>query len=100
MKFKVLFIFLLIIGILLALLLNNFVNIEYEPYIRKFGDFKSDCDPFINNFSKYSVQIDNETYPTHIPLYQNKSINFKCLNTNTNTKLILFWNKFVSFNYY
>ena len=95
MRFKVLFIFVLIIGICFTLLLTYFVNRDnnYESYTRKTNNFKSECDPFTTNFTQISIEIDNQTYPTHIPLYQNKSLNFNCLNTNTNTKLILFWNK-------
>ena len=52
------------------------------------------CDKFLNTSTQFSVVIDGIKYPKHIPLYENKTINFKCLNSSKNIKTILMWNKF------
>ncbi len=55
---------------------------------------KDSCDVFTYN-KQPSVMIDGMIYPRHVPLYQNTSINFPCLNrnrTNTKVKRILLWN--------
>ncbi len=39
--------------------------------------------------------INGEPYPKFVPLYRNKSINLKCLNSSRNKKTILLWSKFV-----
>jgi hypothetical protein len=40
------------------------------------------------------VNIDGRSYPQHVPLYLNKSVNFECLNRNLITKKILYWNDY------
>ncbi len=45
----------------------------------------------------FQATINNVTYPTRIPLYLDKRLNFTCLNSPsyTNPKTILLWNKFL-----
>ena len=49
------------------------------------------CDPIKKNNTQYSVNIDNAKYPKFVPLHQNTSINFDCLNNSSKTKIILMW---------
>ena len=44
--------------------------------------------------ASYSVVINGYKYPNFIPLYENKSIDFQCLNSSQNKKIILVWTKF------
>jgi alpha-1,3-fucosyltransferase len=53
----------------------------------------SDCSPYYNLNKTFQITIDNETYPKYTPLYNNINFNFKCMNNNKKTKVILFWNK-------
>lgn len=60
------------------------------------------CSLIYKKYSQYSVNIDGIQYPKFVPLYQNKSINFECLNLlarNKSPKRILLWNKFFGTNY-
>ena len=60
------------------------------------------CSPIFKNYSQYSVNIGGIKYPKFVPLYQNKSINFECLNfcaKNKPPKRILLWNTFFGSNY-
>ncbi len=51
---------------------------------------KLNCDLFFKaNSQQYQVELDDYVYPRHVFLYQNKSINFDCLNENSKTKIIL-----------
>ena len=105
-KLIVFFIVLLLFSITITILLSQ-NDIEYfilqsitdydeEPYDLSISSkrFVSNCEPFLKNASQFSIKIDNKTYPQYIALYQNKSLNFECLNKNKDKKLILFWNKF------
>ena len=56
--------------------------------------YKTNCNPINRNFQQFAIKFENnQTYPKYLPLYQNKSINYECLNRNPQKKLILFWNK-------
>ena len=68
-------------------------------HLNKNGRFYSQlnaiqCNPINDFYKQYTIQIDGHTYPKHLNLHTNKSINFKCLNQNKKLKLILLWNKF------
>ena len=52
------------------------------------------CSPFLNDTKQFSVLIGGVKYPQRIALYENKSINFECLNSLKKPKIILMWNKF------
>jgi len=54
------------------------------------------CKIFLKNMDQFYTQIDSQIYPKFIPSYENKSINFECLNKigSQEQKTILFWNKF------
>ena len=51
---------------------------------------KSDCKPLLSSDEQYFVRIDDVTYPRHVPLFQNRSIDFACLNLGK-VKRILLW---------
>jgi len=54
------------------------------------------CEIFYKNKSQFYTKINGEMYPKFIPIYENVSINFECLNSigSLKPKTILFWNKF------
>ncbi len=53
------------------------------------------CKVFNENLSHFSVLIDGVKYPKFLPVYENKTINFKCLNASSvKPKRILLWTKF------
>jgi hypothetical protein len=52
------------------------------------------CNPIVKNSNQYYVNISDRTYPTHLNMHMNKSINFSCLNQKKSVKVILLWNKF------
>ncbi len=54
----------------------------------------TECNPFLKNAIQFRVEIDGQTYPRIIHLYQNASINFECLNRSRIIKKILLWNSF------
>lgn len=54
----------------------------------------NNCSPYDTKFQQYEAKIDSVKYPKSIPLYLNRTINFKCLNKSTEFKKILFWNPF------
>ena len=62
--------------------------------IQQNNDSQSACNPFLSHSTQYSVIIDGVRYPNRIPLYEQSSINFTCLNSSETTKRILMWNKF------
>ena len=51
------------------------------------------CSPFKKK-NQFSIVIDGVKYPKRIPLYENKTINFECLNSSKSIRTILLWNKF------
>lgn len=54
---------------------------------------KVKCNPFLHDSPEYfKIIVNGLKYPTILPLYYNKSINYNCLNSNANiTKRILIW---------
>lgn len=67
----------------LSIIINNKNNIS--NYL---------CNALNHSKNQFRVTLDGITYPNIVPLYHNNSINFKCLNSSTSTKIILMWNKF------
>ena len=56
------------------------------------------CNLFNSNSKQFKVTIDGVQYPKAIALFQNKSINFECLNSQTSPpKVMLMWNHFHMF---
>jgi hypothetical protein len=54
-----------------------------------------ECNPIDVSSQQYSVKLDGYSYPMLIAAYNDKSINFNCLNSNggyANMKRILVWN--------
>jgi alpha-1,3-fucosyltransferase len=68
---------------------------DEEPYNlnETTSSYNTTCYPFNKNPNQFNIKIDGQNYPKYLPLYQNKTLNFDCLNQNNNKKLILFWNK-------
>jgi hypothetical protein len=52
------------------------------------------CKPIYSKNKQYTVKLEGISYPQYVPIYFNKSINFKCLNQSSVTKKILLWNTF------
>ena len=60
------------------------------------------CQIIYNKSHQYYAFIDGVVYPKSVPLYQNKSINFDCLNLHSRdkrVKTILFWNTYFHSNH-
>lgn len=57
------------------------------------------CQPILNR-TQYSVSFNGQMYPKSVAIYNNMSINFECLNANSEKKIILFWNPFFSNRFY
>ena len=55
---------------------------------------KPKCDLILKNATNFEIFIDNFTYPKLIPLRDNRTINFECMNEQRRSKVILFWDKF------
>lgn len=53
-----------------------------------------DCSPFNLSAKQFQVTIDGVTYPKLVPLRDNATIDFKCINKVKKTKLILLWTPF------
>jgi hypothetical protein len=77
------------------MLTTDYDEEPYESLLNtSFNIYKSTCNPINTSFKELTIKFENnETYPKYLPLYQNKSINFECLNRNSHKKIILFWNK-------
>ena len=52
------------------------------------------CNPYIENENNFKIKLDDKYYPKVIPIYQNKTLNLTCLNSDPNIKTILLWNNF------
>ena len=77
--------------ILLLCVLKGFVNNSGELNLTYFSGTK--CNPINESYQQFQVEINGITYPKHVSLHLNKSIDFKCLNKRAKKrKLILFWN--------
>ena len=57
-------------------------------------DYNHTCNPFITNASNFQIKLNGQYYPQNLPLYENKTFNFTCLNSSPQIKTILLWNKF------
>ena len=74
--------------------------IEIKKIVNKENNIT--CSPFNYDKKNFFIKLDNETYPKSLPLYLNNTINFECLNSSKNNKLILLWTPFyekVSYGY-
>ena len=80
-----------------SLMLNTLRNTNIRPFNFKFftnNESERECNPYVYNSTHFSVNINGVSYPKRIPLYEQTSINFTCLNSFETTKRILMWNKF------
>ena len=69
--------------------------IEDKDYKGVLSPSEQTCSPYNSRVDNFKVKIDGEFYPKKTPLYQDKRINFTCLDTAKNKiKTILLWNKF------
>lgn len=104
----------ILISIILWICLLIFSTSNYSQKIIQIADnsklmkqkikkvFRNDCEPIYKENKQYTVEIDGQIYPKIVYLYQNKSINFDCLNRNNNTKTIsirtpILYNQFFDF---
>ena len=87
---KIIFACLLLISAGWWLFSNKLVT-DYATSTRVSSYYIDKCNPFSNNESQHTVLIENSIFPRTVPLNQNKSINFTCLNQNSDVKVILFW---------
>ena len=73
--------------------------IEYN-YLSRISEIKvlkesNECLVIRPKAVQFMIKINGIVYPQHVPLYENKSIDFGCLNRNIKSiKTILLWNKF------
>lgn len=74
---------------------DSFYKVINQPF--KEPSKPIDCDPINRSYVPYTVELDGVRYPTKLQLHMNRSLNFECLNNTIDTKLILFWNDFFSF---
>jgi alpha-1,3-fucosyltransferase len=101
--------FLIIIIISFVFYMNKTLNFSFKiisDEIRNFNENNEGnnikCSPFNLNRKNFFVKFYNQTYPKSLPLYLNQTINFECLNSSKNIKLILLWTPFyekVSYGY-
>ena len=102
--FKTITAFLFISTIILCIIIkpkkyfySTFYNEIDSNEILEFGENYSatnKCSPFYNDTENFSIFIDKVKYPKRIPLYENATINFECLNSFDTPRTILMWNKF------
>lgn len=91
---KILFTITISLTFLLWIYKKNSVTILYVPI--------TTCNPIFKKSLQYYTKINDQLYPKYLPLFQNKSINFNCLNLNSKNKpikRILFWNNFFNLEY-
>jgi hypothetical protein len=84
-----------IISIALTLSLYYvFIQLNYRSNSNSIKQKSSTCTIIKPNIEHFRVTIDGLVYPHRVPLYQNKSLDYKCMKSkNTKQKLILFWTK-------
>ena len=82
--------------IFLILTIFLLIEIKYNLFLINYTNFgfKLPCEPTFKTNNQFYVNIDGEIYPKIIRLANNKSINFKCLQKNKKSKIILLWNLF------
>ena len=68
---------------------------EEEPVTKlKLIESLTECSPFNLSAKQFTVTIDGVTYPKIVPLRDNASINFDCINKAPKPKIILLWTPF------
>jgi alpha-1,3-fucosyltransferase len=72
---------------------KNIKNTNSNSKIESTKKYNRSCEPINRSYVPYYVTIDGIKYPTHTLLHQNKSIDFKCLSSNSNVKKIFYMNK-------
>lgn len=77
-------------GIKQTLIQNPKADLNKLEDLKKIPDKK--C--IRNTEEQYKIEIDGQIYPKKISIYDNKSIDFNCLNETNKSKLILFWNNY------
>lgn len=86
------------INIFFALICSFIIfELSYQTIRNKKPIALNQCPILYNKSHQYYALIDGVVYPKSVPLYQNKSINFDCLNLHSRDKklkTILFWNTF------
>ena len=91
------------INIFFALICIFIFELSYHPIRNKKPvALIKPCPILYNKSHQYYALIDGVVYPKSVPLYQNKSINFDCLNLHSRdkkSKTILFWNTFFHSNH-
>lgn len=84
----------LVIISFLSIYLIVHLNIILDDLIVQSENNKN-CPIIDLNKKQFRVNLNGQTYPKHIALYHNTSINFKCLNSSAkSSKTILMWTKF------
>lgn len=63
-------------------------------FLPKKTSIDKNCSAIDTNSAQFKINIDGINYPNILPLYHNRSINFKCLNSSKTIKTILMWTKF------
>jgi len=76
--------------------IKNMKNNLMDDKISKTSYEFDKCEIFFKNKYQFYTEINGEVYPKSVPIYENKSINFECLNSVglQKQKTILFWNSF------
>ena len=64
-------------------------------YLRTQSYLENDrsCNPIKKEYVPFKIKINEATYPMHVSLHSNKSINFDCLNKADKHKTILIWSE-------
>ena len=79
-------------------ILTNDIENSSEMTASFINSSSAGCNIFNANETQFTTSIDGVRYPKVVPLFQNKSINFACLNSGqTRPKLMLMWNHFRMF---
>jgi hypothetical protein len=92
---KILFLFCILIVVSFLIVAQKYLDLKSSSSSLTYSD-ETSCNVIYTNHSQHYHVFDGVQYPQYIPLYQNKSINFKCLNlkSKSNLKTILALNKF------
>jgi hypothetical protein len=71
-----------------------------KPIFREYivTEHISECSQYLNRVGANVTQIliDNFTYPQIFPTYEHESFDFECINSNKQSKLILFWHQTIN----
>lgn len=60
-------------------------------------DKEAQCHPFNAKPNQFKVDFNGVSYPKYIPLRDNQTFNFDCMNKNKKSKVILFWTPLYDF---